>query len=57
MYSLIGRVNYITYNVMLALFIAGAANHIFERFGHIIGTRDIEIGLRQEDITFEVREV
>ena len=57
MYSLIGRVNYITYNVMLALMIAGGLNHCFERFGHIIGTRDTPIGLRSEDITFDIREV
>ena len=57
MYSLIGRINYITYNVMIALLIAGSLNHVFERFGHIIGTRDSPIGLKQEDVTFEVREV
>ena len=57
MYSLVGRINYIAYNAMLALLVAGALNHVFERFGHVIGTRDSPIGLKQEDISFEVREV
>ena len=57
MYSLVGRINYITYNVMTALLIVGALNHISERYGHVIGTRDTPIGLKAEDITFEFREV
>ena len=57
MYSLLGRVNYIIYNAMIALMIAGSINHMTERWGHLIGTRDTPIGLKTNDVKFELREV
>ena len=57
MYSILGRGNYILYNAMIALAIAGGLNHIFVRWGHLIGTRDKPVGLNAEDIKFELREV
>ena len=57
MYSLLGRVNYIIYNAMLALMVVGALNHIFVRFGHEFGVRDKPVQLDQDAIKFELREV
>ena len=57
MYSLLGRINYIIYNAMLALMCTGAINHIMVRFGHHIGVREQPIGLDADKIDFNILEV
>ena len=57
LYSWTSRLNYILYNVMALLFVAGVLNHVTVRWGHHIGLRSKAIGLDPSEITFELKKV
>ena len=57
LYAWTSRFNYIMYNTMLFLMIAGCINHVAILFGHHVGLRDAPIGLDPQSIKFELREV
>mmetsp|Transcript_43175 Transcript_43175/g.57116 ORF Transcript_43175/g.57116 Transcript_43175/m.57116 type:complete len:204 (+) Transcript_43175:33-644(+) len=57
LYSWTARFNYILYNTMLFLAIAGAICHLQVRFGHFVGLSASPVELNPKDIKFELREV
>ena len=57
MYSISGRLNFIVYNVMLYLALAGLLNHLSVFYGHKIGIRDGPVELHASEISFQLREV
>lgn len=57
LYSLTARFNYIVYNMMAAMMFCGALNHLTVRYGHFIGLSENPIGLKRENIAFELKEV
>jgi len=52
LYSLTARLNYIIYNVMSLLAFVGLMNHVTIRYGHLVGLRNVPIGLPKEAINF-----
>ena len=57
LYSLTARFNYIVYNMMAAMMICGALNHLTVRYGHFIGLADTPMGLTEDNINFQLKEV
>ena len=57
LYSLTARFNYIVYNMMAAMMICGALNHLTVRYGHFIGLADTPMGLSEDNINFQLKEV
>lgn len=57
LYSLTARINYVVYNTMMILAAAGLISHLSIRYGHYIGLRDGPLGLPQDSIKFDVRQV
>lgn len=52
LYSLTARLNYIIYNVMSLLAFVGLMNHVTIKYGHLVGLRNVPIGLPKEAINF-----
>jgi hypothetical protein len=48
LYSFTARLNYIIYNTMMILAMAGFISHVTVRYGHHIGLRDGPLGLNPD---------
>ena len=58
LYSWTARLNYLIYNAMLLMAIAGFLNHVTVRFGHFIGLRDKPLGAELKDnLKFDLKQV
>ena len=43
--------------MMAAMMICGALNHLTVRYGHFIGLADTPMGLTEDNINFQLKEV